>query len=113
MGQCLLKSVTVSIRNCLDLDKSAWFFPARGGNDGPIILKLLMQSTTYGIQTTKDTLHSLTFASYDYNFTEMLLARRNLIDKLAQKICSGYIQSFRNGQKQGFSSLARWQKDTR
>ena len=57
MGQCLLKSVTASIRNRLDLDKSAWFFPARGGNDGPIILKSLMhysmQSTRYGIQTTR------------------------------------------------------------
>ena len=87
MGQYLLKSVTTSVRNRLDLDKSAWFFPSRGGNDGPIILKLLMhysmQSTKYGIQTTKDTLHGLTLASYDYNITNMLIARRNLIEELA------------------------------
>jgi hypothetical protein len=87
MGQCLLKSVTVSVRNRLDLDKSSWFFPARGGNDGPIILKSLMhysmQSTRYGIQTTKEALHGLTLASYGQNVTEMLIARRNLIDELA------------------------------
>ena len=87
MGQCLLKSVTTSIRNRLNLDKSAWFFPVRGGNDGPLILKSLMQysmsTTRYGIQDTKNTLHALTLASYNYNVTEMLLARRTLIDDLA------------------------------
>ena len=87
MGVCLLKSVEERVRNRLDLDKSTWFFTVRGGSDGLLILKLLinysMQSTRYGIQTTKNTLHTLKISSYENNVTTMLLARRNLIDELA------------------------------
>ena len=87
MGVCLLKSVEERVRNRLDLDKSTWFFTVRGGSDGLLILKLLinysMQSTRYGIQTTKNALHTLKISSYENNVTTMLLGRRNLIDELA------------------------------
>ena len=42
MGVCLLKSVEERVRNRLDLDKSTWFFTVRGGSDGLLILKLLI-----------------------------------------------------------------------
>ena len=42
-----------------------------------------MQSTRYGIQATKKTLHTLKLSDYENNITKMLLARRNLIDELA------------------------------
>lgn len=87
MGVFLLKSVEEKVRNRLDLDKPTWFFQARGGSDGLLIFKLLvnysMQSTRYGIQATKDILHSLKVSNYENNVTTMLLARRNLIDELA------------------------------
>ena len=41
-----------------------------------------MQSTRYGIQTTKETLHTLKISDYENNVTKMLLAS-NLIDELA------------------------------
>jgi hypothetical protein len=43
MGICLINSVSVSIAQRLDSDKDKWFSKARGGKDGLIIFKLLMQ----------------------------------------------------------------------
>jgi hypothetical protein len=87
MGVFLLKSVEEKVRNRLDLDKSIWFFQVRGGSDGLLIFKLLvnysMQSTRYGIQTPKDMMHSLKITNYENNVTTMFLARRNLINELA------------------------------
>jgi hypothetical protein len=49
MGVCLLNSVSPSVSQHLEADKDKWFFTNRGGKDGLLIFKLLMQ---YSLQTT-------------------------------------------------------------
>ncbi len=49
MGVCLLNSVSSAVSQRLEADKDKWSFSARGGKDGLLIFKLLMQ---YSLQTT-------------------------------------------------------------
>jgi hypothetical protein len=62
MGVSLLNSVSETVSQRLDIDKEKWYFKARGGKDGLLIFKLLMQyslqTTCYGSETTRDKLHS-------------------------------------------------------
>jgi hypothetical protein len=86
MGVCLLNSVSESVAQRLDTDKEKWFFLNRGGKDGLIIFKLLMQyslqTTRYGSETTKDKLHNLNAKSFGNNVEDMLLHRKTLLDDL-------------------------------
>ncbi len=83
-GVCLMNSVSVSVTERLDSDKEKWFFKARGGKDGLIIFKLLMQyslqTTRYGSESTKDQLHTLNVKAFGKNVESMLLYRKTLID---------------------------------
>jgi hypothetical protein len=49
LGVCLLNSFSSAVSQRLEADKDKWFFSARGGKDGLLIFKLLMQ---YSLQTT-------------------------------------------------------------
>ncbi len=86
MGVCLLNSVSKSVAQRLDADKERWFFSNRGGKDGLIIFKLLMQyslqTTRYGSETTKDKLHNLNVKNFGNNVEDMLLHRKTLLDDL-------------------------------
>jgi hypothetical protein len=86
MGVCLMNSVSASIPQRLDTDKDKWFSRARGGKDGLIIFKLLMQyslqTTRYGSQSTKDKLHNLNVKAFDNNVESMLLYRKTLLDDI-------------------------------
>jgi hypothetical protein len=86
MGICLMNSVSASIAQRLDIDKDKWFSRARGGKDGLIIFKLLMQyslqTTRYGSQSTKDKLHNLNVKAFDNNVESMLLYRKTLLDDI-------------------------------
>jgi hypothetical protein len=89
MGICLMNSVSISVTQRLDSDKDKRFFKARGGKDGLIIFKLLMQyslqATRYGSETTKDKIHNLNVKAFRNNVENMLLYRKTLInDILAQ-----------------------------
>jgi hypothetical protein len=70
MGVCLINSVSASIAQRLDSDKDKWFSKARGGKDGLIIFKLLMQyslqTTRYGKPLTKDSDGPLQTYSWSY-----------------------------------------------
>ncbi len=86
MGVCLLNSVSEPVSQRLDTDKEKWFFKARGGKDGLIIFKLLMQyslqTTCYGSETTRDKLHSLHVKAFENNIEQMLLHRKTLLDDI-------------------------------
>jgi len=86
MGVCLLNSVLEPVSQRLDTDKEKWFFKARGGKDGLIIFKLLMQyslqTTCYGSETTRDKLHSLHVKAFENNIEQMLLHRKTLLDDI-------------------------------
>jgi hypothetical protein len=86
MGVCLLNSVSESVTQRLEADKEKWFFQNRGGKDGLLIFKLLMQyslqTTRYGAETTKDKLHSLNIKDFGNNVELMLLHRKTLLDDL-------------------------------
>ncbi len=86
MGVCLMNSVSVSVSQRLDSDKEKWFFKARGGKDGLIIFKLLMQyslqTMRYGSESTKDKLHSLNVKAFGNNVENMLLYRKTLLDDI-------------------------------
>jgi len=82
MGVCLLNSVS----QCLEADKDKWFFTNRGGKDGLLIFKLLMQyslqTKRYSAETTKEKLHTLNAKDFNNNVETMLLQRKMLIDDL-------------------------------
>ena len=82
MGVCLLNSVS----QCLEADKDKWFFTNRGGKDGLLIFKLLMQyslqTKRYGAETTKEKLHTLNAKDFNNNVETMLLQRKMLVDDL-------------------------------
>jgi hypothetical protein len=86
MGVCLLNSVSATVSQRLDKDKEKWFFKNRGGKDGLLIFKLLMQyglqTTRYGSETTKEKLHNLNVKNFGNNVEEMLLHRKTLLDDL-------------------------------
>ena len=86
MGVCLLNSVSATVSQRLDKDKEKWFFKNRGGKDGLLIFKLLMQyglqTTRYGTETTKEKLHNLNVKNFGNNVEEMLLHRKTLLDDL-------------------------------
>jgi hypothetical protein len=86
MGVCLLNSVSASVSQRLDKDKDKWFFKNRGGKDGLIIFKLLMQyslqTTRYGSETTKAKLHNLNVQDFGNNVADMLLHRKILLDDI-------------------------------
>ncbi len=86
MSVCLLNSVLEPVSQRLNTDKEKWFFKARGGKDGLIIFKLLMQyslhTTRYGSETTRDKLHSLHVKAFENNIEQMLLHRKTLLDDI-------------------------------
>lgn len=86
MGVCLLNSVSAAVSQRLDTDKDKWYFKNRGGKDGLIIFKLLMQyslqTTRYGSESTKDKLHTLNVKAFGNNVESMLLHRKTLLDDL-------------------------------
>jgi hypothetical protein len=86
MGVCLLNSVSPSVSQHLEADKDKWFFTNRGGKDGLLIFKLLMQyslqTTRYGTETTKEKLHTLNAKDFNNNVETMLLQRKTLINDL-------------------------------
>jgi hypothetical protein len=86
MGVCLLNLVSSAASQRLEADKDKWFFPARGGKDGLLIFKLLMQyslqTTRYGAETTKVKLHNLNAKDFGNNVEMMLIQRKTLIDDL-------------------------------
>jgi hypothetical protein len=70
----------------LEADKDKWFFTNRGGKDGLLIFKLLMQyslqTKRYSAETTKEKLHTLNAKDFNNNVETMLLQRKMLIDDL-------------------------------
>ncbi len=81
-----MNSVLATVSQRLDKDKEKWFFKNRGGKDGLLIFKLLMQyglqTTRYGSETTKEKLHNLNLKNFGNNVEEMLLHRKTLLDDL-------------------------------
>jgi len=86
IGVCLINSVSPTISQQLDSDRDKWFCNARGGKDGLIIFKLLMQyslqTTRYRSESTKDKLHNLNVKAFGNNVESMLLHRKMLLDDI-------------------------------
>ncbi len=84
-----MNSISATVSQHLEKDKNKWFFKNHGGKDGLLIFKLLMQyslqTTRYGLETTKEKLHNLNVKKLGSNIEDMLLHRKTLMDDIRTK----------------------------